>query len=81
MNTPDLIYTRFIPGKNLITRGVYLYECPTCRKQFRFDDPYEPICTGPSENHDDHPPKIMKLLRKEPVKICLQPLQLTLQGQ
>jgi hypothetical protein len=63
---PLLTYTRVVPGSHLVTRGVYIYECPACRKLFRFDDPYEPVCTGPSENRDDHSPTVMKLLRKEP---------------
>jgi len=75
MNTPKLspsaIYTRVIPGTQLVKRGVYLYQCPLCKKQFRFDDRYEPICTGPSENRDDHPPEIMRLMKVDAPKITL----------
>lgn len=69
-------YTRFIPGKNLITKGVFLYECPTCKKQFRYDDPYEPICTGPSENRDEHPPQIMRQIGVHTPRIFLCPPKL-----
>jgi hypothetical protein len=57
MNTSSLL----IPGQQLITRGVYVYVCPVCRKTFRYDDRYEPICTGPSEMRDEHPPVVMRL--------------------
>lgn len=71
MNTPNPIYTRFIPGENLITKGIYVYHCPTCRKTFRYDDCYEPICTGPSENRDDHPPEIMRRVKTDEKKTIL----------
>lgn len=69
-------YSRFLPGKSLVKRGVFVYQCPTCRKQFRYDDPYEPICTGPSENRDEHPPQIMQLVKTDSPKILLWQPQL-----
>jgi hypothetical protein len=64
-------YTRVLPGQQLITRGVYVYECPLCRNRFRFDDPYEPICTGPSANRDDHAPEVMRPVRLDQKKAVL----------
>lgn len=64
-------YTRVIPGTQLVTRGVYLYECPLCKNRFRFDDPYEPICTGPSANRDDHSPEVMRLIQKDSKKTAV----------
>lgn len=58
-----------IPGTQLTCKGVYIYECPVCHKQFRFDDLFEPLCTGPSENRNDHSPEIMKLVRTDAPKI------------
>lgn len=72
--TNDRFYTRFVPGENLIAKGVFLYRCPTCKKEFRYDDPYEPICTGPSENSDDHAPQIMTLVKRDNPKIVCLPL-------
>jgi hypothetical protein len=62
-------YTRVVPGTQLVTRGVYLFQCPVCRKFFRHDDPYGPACTGPSENRDDHPLQVMLLVEKKAPKI------------
>lgn len=64
-------YTKIIPGTQLVTRGVYVFECPLCRKRFRSDEPYEPACTGPSENRDDHPMEVMRLVKKVAPKIIL----------
>lgn len=76
MSSPKLaspvIYTRVIPGENLVMRGVYVYECPLCRKRFRYDDPYEPACSGPSESRDEHPLEVMRLVAKVPMKISIQ---------
>jgi hypothetical protein len=55
-------YTRVIPGTQLVKRGVYVYQCPLCRARFRYDDPYEPICTGPSPSRDEHAPEVMRLI-------------------
>jgi len=62
-------YTRVVPGTQLVTRGVFVYECPLCKNRFRFDDPYEPICTGPSATRDDHAPEVMKLVATDARKI------------
>lgn len=40
---------------------IYVYLCPVCKKRFRSDSPYEPCCTGPSENRDDHEMTVMML--------------------
>jgi hypothetical protein len=75
MNTPkpglSSIYTRVIPGIQLVKRGVYVYECPECKNRFRFDDLYEPICTGPSANRDEHTPRVMRLLKTS--RVCPSP--------
>jgi hypothetical protein len=55
-----------VPGTRLVKEGVYVYGCPVCKKTFRYNDAYEPICTGPSENRDDHAPEVMRFLRREP---------------
>jgi|GEM_PF-6021897 len=70
MNTSNpVLYTRVIPGTQLISRGVFTFECPVCKKQFRSDEPYEPACTGPSESRDDHPMQVMRLRRRDDAKI------------
>jgi hypothetical protein len=58
-----------LPGSALITKGVYIFQCPLCMRTFRHDDLYEPICTGPSENRDDHAPEVMRFLRREARKV------------
>jgi hypothetical protein len=63
--------TTIIPGTQLIARGVYVFECPLCKKEFRHNDRFEPICTGPCENRDDHAPEVMRLLRCEPRKVIV----------
>jgi hypothetical protein len=54
------------PGTHTISRGVYVYICPVCRKELRFDDLYEPCCTGPSETRDEHDLTVMQVHRIEP---------------
>lgn len=61
--------TRIVPGQCVRTVGVYVFQCPCCRKLFRADDRYEPVCTGPSEMRDDHAPEVMRLLRVEARRI------------
>jgi uncharacterized Zn-finger protein len=39
-------------------RGVNVYRCPVCSRRFRYDDEYEPMCTGPGAT-DDHPITVM----------------------
>lgn len=56
---PPTIYT---PGQSLLRVCVYVYRCPLCGHQFRYDDPYEPMCTGPHWT-DEHAPEIMRLYR------------------
>jgi hypothetical protein len=38
---------------------LYTYRCNLCGKEFTYDQPAEPMCTGPSENSSDHPPEVM----------------------
>lgn len=46
------------PGLALLKKGVYLFQCPVCQNLFRYDDPYEPMCTGPGAL-DQHEPTVM----------------------
>jgi len=50
-------------------KGVNVYRCPVCRKEFRHDDEYEPACTGPNETTDEHPMTVMQLVRVVPRKL------------
>ncbi len=60
-----------IPGTQCITEGIYVFQCPVCAKRFRYDDPYEPTCTGPSEMRDDHPPTVMKIVREDTPRVWI----------
>jgi hypothetical protein len=40
----------------------YTFRCPLCAKIFKYDEPGEPCCTGPSETRDEHPMEIMRLV-------------------
>lgn len=53
-----------VPRAGLYLRrsGVSVYRCPVCGNEFRFDDRYEPACTGAGAT-DDHPLAVMKLAR------------------
>jgi len=42
---------------------IYVFQCPLCRKKFRSGSRFEPCCTGPSENHNEHPMEVMHLLQ------------------
>lgn len=59
------------PGAELLLNGVYVFRCPVCRKEFRYDDPYGPMCTGASETRDEHAPVAMILLRKDPPRVMV----------
>jgi hypothetical protein len=61
----------YIPGKSLVKTGVYVFQCPLCHRTFRYDDPYEPMCTGPSDTLDEHPPEVMRFLRREKRKVVV----------
>lgn len=53
-------------------RGINVYRCPLCLKEFRYDDEFEPMCTGPNETSDDHPMTVMELVRvDERMKLIL----------
>lgn len=56
---PNRVYA---PGQQVIRFGVYLYRCPVCKTERRYDDAYGPACTGPSETRDEHPMTPMTLL-------------------
>lgn len=51
----------------MIEEGVNLYGCPVCGNEFRHDDDYEPMCTGPGAT-DDHPMAVMLSLGVVPPK-------------
>lgn len=55
---------RVVPGTKLVSVGVYVFRCPLCANEFRYDDPYEPMCTGPGWI-DSHAPEVMRFLRKD----------------
>lgn len=49
-----------IPGQVVTKVGAFVFRCPVCRKYERFDDLYEPMCTGPSPSLDEHTPTVME---------------------
>ncbi len=60
----DAVYLRqparlIIPGEDVRKKGVNLFRCPVCRNEFRYDDAYEPMCTGPHPSLDEHEPAVM----------------------
>src|SRR5208282_1964338 len=53
---------RYILGVAQYPHGKeWTFVCPVCAKTFRYDQPGEPMCTGPSEMRDDHEPTTMLL--------------------
>jgi hypothetical protein len=59
---------RYLIGTQRYPHGkVWNFTCEMCGKKFRYDQPGEPLCTGPSETVDVHPPEAMLLLSVEPV--------------
>lgn len=58
-----------IPGAQVIQQDVYLFVCPVCRKVFRHDDRYEPMCTGPSESRNEHEPTVMVCIGSDPRRV------------
>lgn len=52
---------RVIAGEEYVSGKVYTFRCPECGKEFTYDQPGEPTCTGPSETRDDHPHEKMLL--------------------
>lgn len=50
-------------------RLTYVFGCPVCRKIFKYDEPGEPCCTGPSEMRDDHPMIVMRLVRIQKTEV------------
>jgi hypothetical protein len=63
--------TLYLPGESLVSTGVYRYACPLCHREFRYDDPYEPICTGPGWR-DSHPPEVMRRLETVAPRAVIQ---------
>lgn len=41
---------------------VYTFKCDMCKKLFQYDEPGEPLCTGPGETLDTHELTMMKLV-------------------
>lgn len=59
---------RYIVGRQPFPHGkVWTFQCPLCKKVFKYDEPGEPLCTGPSETRDDHVQTTMLLLSVRPV--------------
>jgi hypothetical protein len=54
----------FHVGEKVILVDVFVFQCPLCHREFRWDDRYEPLCTGPWWT-DDHPPEVMRFVRKD----------------
>lgn len=52
-----------------IMGDAFTHVCPVCKKKFRYGHSFEPVCTGPSESRDDHPPTVMRLLRVDKKEI------------
>lgn len=46
-------------------KGINVFRCPACAKEFRHDDEYEPMCTGPGAL-DTHPMAVMTFVRVDP---------------
>jgi hypothetical protein len=54
---------RYLVGRQAFPHGkVWTFKCPTCSKLFEYDEPGEPLCTGPNETTDDHDTTAMLLL-------------------
>jgi hypothetical protein len=56
-------------GPQVIRGDAFTFECPVCAKRFRYDNAFEPLCTGPSESRDEHEPAVMRLLRADKKEI------------
>lgn len=53
---------RVLNGEEYTPGKVYTFRCPECSKTFRYDQPGEPLCTGPNESLDEHAPETMRLV-------------------
>ena len=62
--------TLLIPGQQVTSTGVYVFTCPLCGKFERFDDRYEPFCTGPGAL-DTHFPEVMVCVGTDAAKVIL----------
>jgi len=49
---------------DLREKGVNVFSCPVCGRLFRYDDEYEPMCTGPGAT-DDHEMTVMAFVGVE----------------
>lgn len=56
-----------------VMEDVFIYRCPLCGARFRFDDFYEPMCTGPHPSQDDHAPEVMIFERKDTRRVLSRP--------
>lgn len=45
-----------------MTERTYTFRCLECGHEYIYDEPAEPMCTGPGET-DDHPPEVMRRTR------------------
>jgi hypothetical protein len=64
--TPPPILIR--PGQEMRTVMVNVFRCPLCRNVFRYEDRYEPMCTGPG-SQDSHAPEVMRFISVEPRRV------------
>jgi hypothetical protein len=60
----DIPVLDFLPGTKVILVDVFVFECPLCHREFRYDDRFEPMCTGPWWT-DEHAPEVMRFVRKD----------------
>lgn len=59
---------RYIIGRQPFPHGkAWTFRCPLCAKTFEYDEPGEPLCTGPNETLDEHPQEVMLLESVRPV--------------
>lgn len=59
---------RYIVGRQAFPYGkVWTFRCPLCAKAYTYDEPGEPLCTGPHETLDEHPVETMLLESVRPV--------------
>lgn len=59
----ELEIERAYQHTQVINGDSFTHQCPVCSKKFRYGHSFEPVCTGPSENSDDHEPTVMRLIK------------------
>lgn len=62
--------TLIVPRQVVRVKDVFIYRCPLCGNEFRYDDRYEPMCTGPGWQ-DTHVPEVMRLLKVDQVQVVV----------